>query len=555
MARRGGKKLYIIIPFDAIISREGDINIMERNRNKGLMALIVSIISLLAIMTVILTSVFCLRGAKGDVGPKGEVGARGEKGERGDPGTRGKDGSDGSYGIDGNSSYGCTMLPSSDGYVTYSMASGLVGSKVTFQVHSNDSGTKVLKEFSLYDAGQKTDIDLTKVVYDSTNDYWSYETTMIEGGYVAEAIFYAGTRENYFGGEGNKTLYTNGLFDGYGNLVKEGTVTTTSFSSGSGTEEDPYMIPQDSAETLLRNLDCSDGGNFKLEGNVTCSTSYIILDDAEDVTLDLGGHTLTATTGTISGSLLVGMGDTKLTLKNGTVTTDASYNGALYLSEQASVEAENVTFKSKTGFGFVTNGSSSKDTVGVFNNCTFEAGSFAVYIPAGDFEFNNCTFNGYVRINGGNISIKDSVVNFNTYVITMSGSNPTYNYFDTNKDGMFDDTETRNYMVNYARGGAGCMFDAITILYGASMEASEYPKPEIMLSNITFNIVNQDSIVSSYPTKTNGLRVISYAADETSTFDTSKIDFTSLKRGTNVNSFYMNLYRISLGTNVTTDEI
>lgn len=120
---------------------------------------------------------------------------------------------------------------------------------------------------------------------------------------------------------------------------------------------------------------------------------------------------------------------------------------------------------------------------------------------------------------------------------------------------MFSDDETRSYMVKNAKGGAGCVFDSITIIYGAEMENSNYQKPAIALKNITFKLSNQSKYNSTYPTKTNGLRVISYSENETATFDKTGIDLTSLKMDSSVNSSYMNLYRITEGTTVTTDEV
>ena len=155
------------------------------------------------------------KGEKGDKGDRGETGATGEKGEKGDTGAtgekgeKGDKGDKGDTGASGKTAWSNTILPSEGGYVVPSVGSAVVGSEITFTVKHNagyvfnslllDNTTISRKEF--------------KVVSDTT---YSYTTIMKENGYVVQANFSDGTKEE------NPIIITSveemkSVFEGYTN--------------------------------------------------------------------------------------------------------------------------------------------------------------------------------------------------------------------------------------------------------------------------------------------------------------------------------------------------
>ena len=135
------------------------------------------------------------KGEKGDKGDRGETGATGEKGEKGDTGAtgekgeKGDKGDKGDTGASGKTAWSNTILPSEGGYVVPSVGSAVVGSEITFTIKANAGYTfnSLVLDDKTY---SRTECD---VVSDTT---YTYTTTMKENGYVVQANFSNGTKED-----------------------------------------------------------------------------------------------------------------------------------------------------------------------------------------------------------------------------------------------------------------------------------------------------------------------------------------------------------------------
>ena len=119
------------------------------------------------------------QGEKGDQGEKGETGDKGETGEKGDKGNKG------SKGNDGASVYSNTIIPSTGGYITVSLASAEVGEYVTFTIIPNENyefESLTLNDDCYY-------VGDSKLVLNSETGYYECKVKMVSNGYVARAEF------------------------------------------------------------------------------------------------------------------------------------------------------------------------------------------------------------------------------------------------------------------------------------------------------------------------------------------------------------------------------
>ena len=138
------------------------------------------------------------KGDKGDQGEKGDTGSKGDKGDTGSKGDKGNTGSSGSQGTKGDTAWSNTILYSEYGYITPSAASMIANNsnKISFTVHHNDYSNArfsklILRNPKLSDDGElvisaSDTEEFTTIAED--HDY-TYETTMLEGGFVVSAEF------------------------------------------------------------------------------------------------------------------------------------------------------------------------------------------------------------------------------------------------------------------------------------------------------------------------------------------------------------------------------
>ena len=138
------------------------------------------------------------KGDKGDQGEKGDTGSKGDKGDTGSKGDKGNTGSSGSQGTKGDTAWSNTILYSEYGYITPSAASMIANNsnKISFTVHHNDYSNArfsklILRNPKLSDDGElvinASDTEEFKI--DESNHDYTYETTMLEGGFVVSAEF------------------------------------------------------------------------------------------------------------------------------------------------------------------------------------------------------------------------------------------------------------------------------------------------------------------------------------------------------------------------------
>lgn len=167
----------------------------KKGSKKGLTLTICGTFLLLISLGLALTAFYTSTGPRGDVGPKGDTGSIGQDGSNGKDGINGKDGTN------GETTYSNTILPTSNGKITCSLGSGVVGSNISFTFTPDVGYT--LQAFTLND-----DIYVPDSTYVQGSKY-VFNTLMIENGYCVDATF---VKSKYL-------LVTEDILDSDNNLV------------------------------------------------------------------------------------------------------------------------------------------------------------------------------------------------------------------------------------------------------------------------------------------------------------------------------------------------
>ena len=464
-----------------------------------------TVLSLLALTTMSLASCTGAQGEKGDKGDQGEQGIQGEPGEPGEPGEDGsfwysgegvpssdlgkegdmyldtatsdvyqkgadgwtkianikgddgedgedgEDGKNGSNGANGKTAWSNTILPSEGGYVTPSVGSALVGEAVTFTITPLEN--YVLTSLSLNNE------EVTPTLSEDKASY-TYETTMVEHGFVVAASFDAA---NSGSGYVDGIKYNNVVKDAYGNVISySGKVdNATEFAGGSGSVEDPLQI-SDAEMFTSENLNETGESNFILNNDITLTTSLPLVtqpgdDGVKETNLDLGGHSLTTL-----GSTVELKNKDVLNIENGTLTIPtAGEKAAIAANEGSSISLDNVILNAGSGIGIwdsaisvnVTNTTINADTFGISTNASNweEAENIEINISDStistlndtsgdntavlininaDVNIKNSTLEGARQalvVRSGNVDVKKSTIKYNTR-FSVDGSDPVGEY-------------------------------------------------------------------------------------------------------------------------------
>ena len=461
-----------------------------------------TVLSLLALTTMSLASCTGPQGEKGDKGDQGEQGIQGEPGEpgkpgedgslwysgegapssdlgkegdmyldtstsdvyqkgadgwtkianiKGDDGEDGEDGKNGSNGANGKTAWSNTILPSEGGYVTPSVGSALVGEAVTFTITPLEN--YVLTSLFLNNE------EVTPTLSEDKTSY-TYETTMVEHGFVVAASFdVATTKSGYVDG----IKYNNVVKDAYGNVISySGKVdNATEFAGGSGSVEDPLQI-SDAEMFTSENLNETGESNFILNNDITLTTSLPLVtkegdDGVKETNLDLGGHSLTT-----KGSTVQLNNKDVLNIENGTLNIPTvGVNGAIAANEGSSISLDNVILNAGSGigiwdsaisvnvtdttinadiFGISTNASNWEDakdieinitgsTISTLNDTSGDNTAVLININA-DVNIENSTLEGARQalvVRSGNVNVENSTIKYNTR-FSVDGSDPVGEY-------------------------------------------------------------------------------------------------------------------------------
>ncbi len=192
-----------------------------------------------------------------------------------------------------------------------------------------------------------------------------------------------------------------------------------------------------------------------------------------DVTIDLGGHTITGA----KYKSAIDVKGANVLIKNGTIeATPNAAGSALYAEGAANVTVENCTIKSNGNKTYVvcTNGAKSLNSTITIKNSTISAPTassakgYALYVPAGTVTFENCNVTGHIFISGGNVTLEGG-----TYTATgFNGQAKIWNIGDT-----------RSYAKSMTGGNAYTMGDSIFI----ADRRDGYQLTGVTICNITFN--------------------------------------------------------------------
>ena len=262
------------------------------------------------------------------------------KGDKGDTGEKGDD---------GLTAYSNTILPSENGYVLPSIGSALAGQAVSFTLIADEG----YSPSSLV----VNNIDVTdNIVY--ADGVYSYEATMVEGGFIVQATFALNTTETNVYLDG--VLYQSITYDALGNLIALGdpVESSTIFDGGTGTEDDPLII------TTVDQLEAIDTTSdtavyFRLDADLSIE-SALSFGTRSETRLDLNGNTLSVTTDLASNFTT---GDNYIA--NGTLVMDGTtgVNTSIYVANGASLTIDSVVASSPTCFAYVNESASSLNII------------------------------------------------------------------------------------------------------------------------------------------------------------------------------------------------
>ncbi len=196
------------------------------------------------------------------------------KGDKGDTGEKGDE---------GLTAYSNTILPSENGYVLPSIGSALAGQAVTFTLIADEG----YSPSSLV----VNNIDVTdNIVY--ADGVYSYEATMVKGGFIVQATFALNTTSDYFI---DGVLYRGGVYDALGNRIIDGVASEISFTSGTGTQADPLIASN--ANELAQISKLTSGDVYiqladSIEEPLVLAETITVASDV-NLNLDLNGKTIT----------------------------------------------------------------------------------------------------------------------------------------------------------------------------------------------------------------------------------------------------------------------
>lgn len=317
------------------------------------------------------------------------------------------------------------------------------------------------------------------------------------------------------------------------NFKVEATQGNTSVS-GSETHTDyvSYSVSDVSSFTNALTTNTNEVKEVTLTSDITLSNKLSSL--TSDAVIDLNGKTLlssyTEGNNKASNPLLVGSGNSEVILNNGTLETTGKYSSSAAVFGNSNIVANNVKFISSSGFGFASNGQDSRTSQGTFTNCEFKSTSgIALYLPTGDFTFNNCSINGFSVICGGSHEFTNTSFNasFTSNIKTQKETAGYYNYYgwqDKSNTNYFTDYDAYYCFKNKIPNGAVSLFDPILVIDNRSGFSE--------LSSLKFKDCTVDYTNSTTTEYIFGLRYVdinqTLSSGSNFKFENSKLDFSGL---------------------------
>lgn len=317
------------------------------------------------------------------------------------------------------------------------------------------------------------------------------------------------------------------------NFKVEATQGNTSVSSEEKhTDYVSYSVNDVSSFTNALTTNTNEVKEVTLTSDITLSSKLSSL--TSDAVIDLNGKTLSSSytegNNKASNPLLVGSGNSEVILNNGTLETTGQYSSSAAVFGNSNIVANNVKFISSSGFGFASNGKDSRTSQGTFTNCEFKSTSgIALYLPAGDFTFNNCSINGFSVICGGSHEFNNTSFNFSftSNIKTQKENSGYYNYYgwqDKSTTNYFTDYDAYYCLKNKISNGAVSLFDPILVIDNRSSFSE--------LSSLKFTDCTVDYTNKTTTEYIFGLRYVDMNQTLTSgsnfTFNNTKLDFSGL---------------------------